>query len=148
MYCSRFLAVDQDIIPTGEIKDVTGTPLDFTAETPIGLRIDQVPGGYDHCYVVDPAEGGLKPVLSAWDPKSGRFMELSSTQPGVQLYTGNFLDGIRGREGAAYHKHAAFCTETQAFPNAVNQPDFPSAILEPGQTYSHRSVFRFSVRFA
>jgi aldose 1-epimerase len=145
MHCRSYLPVDRDLMPTGEILDVSGTPMDFTEETAIGARIDQVPGGYDHCYVVDEASEDLAPVLTATDPAARRCMEVRSTQPGVQLYTGNFLDGIPGR-GGRYGRHAAFCTETQAFPDAVNQPAFPSAILRPGESYSHRTVFRFFVR--
>jgi len=145
MHCRSYLPVDRDLMPTGEILDVSGTPMDFTEETAIGARIDQVPGGYDHCYVVDEAAEDLAPVLTAVDPAGGRCMEVRSTQPGVQLYTGNFLDGIRGR-GGRYGRHAAFCTETQAFPDAVNQPAFPSAILRPGEKYAHRTVFRFFVK--
>jgi len=113
---------------------------------PIGERIDRVPGGYDHCYVVNASEQKLKPVLSAWDRKSGRLMEVASTQPGVQLYTGNFLDGISGKGGARYDRHGGLCLETQHYPDSPNQPDFPSTVLRPGETYNEVTVHKFTVQ--
>jgi len=147
MSCSRYLPVDANLIPTGEIQEVSREPaMDFRSTRRIGERIGEVPGGYDHCYLIDPAgESGPAPVLRVRDPKTGRGMQMWSTQPGVQLYTGNFLDGIRGRDGTRYHRHTGFSAETQAFPNAVNAPHFSSCVLRPGETYHHVTRLRFSV---
>ncbi len=145
MHCSRYLPVDARLIPTGEIRDVAKDPaMDFRKPRPIGERIGEV-GGYDHCYVVDASSASPAPVLRVSEPTSGRIMEVRSTQPGVQLYTGNFLDSsIRCRAGLACRRQAAFCVETQAFPNAINEPGFPSCVLRPGQEYHHVTTFRFS----
>ncbi|MGO9246809.1 MAG: aldose epimerase family protein [Verrucomicrobiia bacterium] len=146
---TRFVPVNDTLIPTGEIKPVAGTPMDFTKPTPIGQRIDQVkadPVGYDHTFVLD--GNGDEPKLAARvrDPQSGRVLEVHTTEPGVQLYTGNFLDGsIAGKRGVAYPQHSGFCLETQHLPDSVNQPNFPSVILRPGQTYKQKTVFRVGV---
>ena len=149
MRCRKYLPVDEELIPTGEIAGVRDTPMDFSGRHPIGSRIDQVPGGgYDHCYVVDKLPGSKAdvpiPVLTVWEPKSGRRMDVTSTQPGVQLYTGNFLKDQTGRKGVVYQKHHGFCVETQAFPDAVNKSNFPPAILTPDAFYRESAVFRFS----
>jgi len=146
---SGYLPVDDTLIPTGEIRAVAGTPMDFTTRQTIGSRIDQVEGGgYDHCYVVDRREkqGDTESALvgTARDPSTGRTMTVWTTMPGVQLYTGNFLDGIRGRGGAVFEKHHGFCLETQYFPDSPNQPAFPSCLLAPGQTYRHTTRHAFS----
>jgi aldose 1-epimerase len=149
MSAGRYLPVDARLIPTGEIRDVAAEPaMDFRKPRAIGAMIGS---GYDHCYVVDrPAgtpAGATLPVLRIEEPGSGRTMEVRSTQPGVQLYTGNFLDpSVKGRGGVPCRKHGAFCVETQAFPNAINAPGFPSCVLRPGETYHHVSVFRFGVK--
>jgi aldose 1-epimerase len=114
----------------------------------IGSRIDKVPlappGGYDHNYVLTSGGGALALAARVYEPSSGRGLEVLTTEPGLQFYTGNFLDGtIKGKSGTAYAKHAAFCLETQHFPDSVNQPTFPSTILEPGQTYKTTTVYRF-----
>jgi len=145
----RFTPVDSGLIPTGELRAVAGTPMDFTKPTMIGTRIDRVPlappGGYDHNYVLTNGGGSLKLAARVREPESGRVMEVYTTEPGVQLYTGNFLDGsLKGKRGTAYVKHAGFCLETQHFPDSVNQPKFPSTILEPGQTYRTTTIYRFS----
>ncbi len=146
----EYTPADNTLIPTGEIKSVRGTPLDFTSPTPIGARIAELkpnPGGYDHNFVV--RGGGKSPVLAArvYEPKTGRVMELFTTEPGVQLYTANFLDGKRKGKGAiAYGKHQAFCLETQHFPDSVNHPNFPSTILRPGETYTQTTVYKFSTK--
>jgi aldose 1-epimerase len=146
----KYTPTDDTLIPTGKIDPVKGTPLDFTAPHKIGERIDQLkdePGGYDHNFVL--RGGGKEPALAAraTDPKSGRVLEMSTTEPGVQFYSGNFLDGsVVGKGGVAYKKHAGFCLEAQHFPDSVNHPDFPSVILKPGNTYSQTTIYKFSAK--
>lgn len=146
--------VDATLIPTGKIDPVKGTVFDFTTPTAIGARIEKVPGGppvgYDHNYVLNKAAGGAANGMTlaarVTDPASGRVMEVRTTEPGVQFYTGNFLDGtIKNRKGVPYQKHAAFCLETQHFPDSVNHPAFPSTILRPGETYRTTTIYRFGV---
>ncbi len=142
---TRFAPVNDSLIPTGEIKPVKGTPMDFTKPTRIGERIDQVKGdpvGYDHTFVLDGGGDKVKLAARVHDPHSGRVLEVLTTEPGVQFYTGNFLDGsITGKRGWAYPQHSGFCLETQHFPDSVNQPAFPSIILRPGQTYKQKTKF-------
>lgn len=146
----NFTPTDDTLIPTGEIKPVKGTVMDFTTPQPIGSRIDALkkfPGGYDHNYVLN--GGGKSRALAARvrDPKSGRVMEMFTTEPGVQFYTGNFLDGkTKGKGGVAYDKYHGFCLEAQHFPDSVNHPDFPSMILRPGETYRQTTVYKFSAQ--
>ncbi len=141
----RYTPVDDGLIPTGEIASVTGTPMDFTKPARIGARIDRVKGGYDHNYVLD-SGGSNTPVLAARarEPKSGRVMEVYTTQPGIQFYTGNFLDGSLSGIGGVYKKHGGFCLETQHFPDSVHHPSFPSVILSPGQTYRETTLYKFA----
>lgn len=141
------LAIDDKKIPTGELLPVKGTPLDFTKTTAVGERIEAVGGGgYDHCYVVDRRQAGeLALAARVEDPASGRVMEVLTTQPGVQLYTANYLSDKLGTGGKSYGPHHAICLEAQAFPDAPNQPAFPSSLLRPGQTYHQRTVHRFTV---
>lgn len=142
----RYVAVDDSLIPTGELAAVAGTPLDFTSPTAIGARINQIdadPAGYDHCYVLRSQDGKLALAARAKDPSSGRVMEVFTDQPGVQLYTGNFLGGAESDGG--FGKHDAFCLETQHYPDSPNQPSFPSTILKPGETYHTVTVHKFSV---
>jgi aldose 1-epimerase len=138
---------DSTLIPTGEIKAVKGTPMDFTRPQAIGARFSQlqsVPPGYDHNFVLNGGGKGLALAARVCEPESGRMMEVHTTEPGVQLYTANFLDGsLTGKGGVVYRQHAAFCLETQHFPDAVNQPGFPSVILRPGQIYRQTTVFKF-----
>ena len=146
----RFVAPDETRIPTGELATVDGTALDFRKATPIGQRIAEVPGmpsgGYDHCYVVRDAEQGkLADVATVTDPKSGRTMHVTSTEPGVQFYTASFNGKLKVSGGATLGKHAAFCLEMQHFPDSPNRPDFPSTILRPGETYRTTTAYRFSV---
>lgn len=149
-----FTPVDSTLIPTGEYRSVDGTPFDFREPTPIGARIDaenrqlEIAGGYDHNFVVSREEGDtLRQVARLYAPESGREMEILTTEPGLQFYSGNFLDGsLTGKSGAAYPKHAGLALETQHFPDSPNQPNFPSTILRPGETYTSRTVYRFSVR--
>ncbi|SDK42951.1 aldose 1-epimerase [Catalinimonas alkaloidigena] len=146
----RYTVVDATLIPTGEQRPVEGTPMDFTAPHAIGERIAQVEGGYDHNYVLNRTSGeGLQKAVRVVEPTSGRVMEVTTTQPGVQFYSGNFLDGtITGRGNASYIKHAGFCLETQHFPDSPNHPDFPSTVLNPGERYDETTVYRFSVQQA
>lgn len=142
----RYLAVDDGLIPVGDPQPVRGTPMDFTHPAAIGSRIGQVKGGYDHCYVLNQKQAGqLTLVARAVDPQSGRAMEIYTTQPAVQLYTANFLDGTLKAEGAAYTEHYAFCLETQHYPDSPNHPAYPTTVLRPGETYHQLTVHKFSV---
>ena len=141
----RYTVVDATLIPTGELRTVTGTPFDFTTPHAIGERIAQVPGGYDHNWVLNSGNPSL--AASVYDPISGRTLEVTTNQPGIQLYTGNFLDGsLTGKDGIVYGQHAGFCLETQHFPDSPNQPGFPNTILRPGETLRSTTVYRFGVR--
>ncbi len=142
----QYVAVDDQLIPTGELPAVQGTPLDFTQSTNIGQRIDQVkgdPGGYDHCYVLRSRDGSLSLAARVHDPQSGRVMEVLTTQPGIQFYSGNFLDGADANGG--YPQHAGFCLETQHFPDSPNHANFPNTILRPGEKLHQVTVHRFRV---
>src|SRR5688500_18678954 len=141
----RYTLGDDTLIPTGEIASVKGTPLDFTRPTPIGQRIDQFPkiGGYDHNYVLNGKAGEMKPAARVMDPDSGRVMEIHTTEPGVQLYTGIHLNKPAGTN---YVKYSAFCLETQHFPDSVNKPNFPSVVLEPGKTFASTTTHKFSAK--
>jgi len=147
-----FTPVDATLIPTGELQPVAGTPFDFRKPTPIGARIDAADeqirrgGGYDHNFVVRGTPGELRMAARVVDEKSGRVLEVLTTEPGVQFYTGNFLDGkVKGKSGKPYVKRGAFCLETQHYPDSPNQPGFPSVVLRPGQVYRHTTVYRLSV---
>lgn len=143
IFASRYTVVDENLIPTGEIKEVEGTPLDFRQPRVIGERLNQLPGGYDHNFVLD-NRGGLGLAARVFEPLSGRMMELYTTEPGLQFYSGNFLDGtIRGKGGKVYGKHFGFCLEPQHFPDSPNKPDFPSTILRPGEMYRSLTIFKF-----
>jgi len=145
-----YTPADDTLIPTGEIKPVKGTPLDFTTPTLIGAHINQIkaePVGYDHNFVLNGGGKSLALAARVHDPKTGRVLEMSTTEPGVQFYTGNFLDGkLKGRGGVAYKQHGAFCLEAQHFPDSVNHSTFPSTILRPGQTYTQTTVYKFSTK--
>ncbi len=144
LHCSRYIPVDETLIPTGEMMDVSGTAMDFTSRKRIGSEMEEVPGGYDHCFVVDPSSDNLAPVAVLYAPASGRQMHVFSTMPGVQFYTGNFLDGKNvGPDGVAYDKHAGMCLETEYYPDSINQPSFPSVVLDPGEQYRQRTLHRF-----
>lgn len=147
----KYVEPDDTLIPTGKLAPVAGTPLDFTKPEVIGARIDKLkegpnaPGGYDHCYViVTDKKVRLPQIGRVEDPESGRVLTVSTTEPGVQFYTGNFLDGSAGSGG--FQKHAAFCLETQHFPDSPNQKNFPSTELRPGQTYRSWTSYGFSVK--
>lgn len=143
----RYTPVDEGLIPTGELRPVRGTPMDFTTPTAIGARIAQVKGGYDHNFVLRGKKGELALAARLVEPTSGRVMEIFTDQPGVQFYSGNFLDGsVKGKGGVVYGKHYGFCLETQHFPDSPNKPEFPSVVLRPGETYRHRMSHRFSAK--
>ncbi len=140
---SAYLPVDETLIPTGELAPAAGTPFDFRTPKPIGRDLAAAGGGYDHCFVVDGTPGELRPCARVRDPAGGRSLEVSTTQPGVQFYTGNFLDGVPGKRGSVYGKHAGFCLETQGFPDAPNRPAFPDCVYGPGRPYRESTVFSF-----
>jgi aldose 1-epimerase len=147
----RFTPVDATLIPTGELRPVENTPFDFRTPTAIGARIGQEDqqlkfgGGYDHNWVINKEFGKLSLMARVTEPESGRVLELFSTEPGLQFYTGNFLDGtITGKYGWVYGHRAAFCMEPQHYPDSPNKPDFPSTELKPGQVYHNTIVYRFS----
>lgn len=141
-----YTPTDDTFIPTGEIAPVEGTPYDFTSPKTIGSRIKQIEGGYDINYVLNSKDGSLALAARVRDPESGRVMEIYTTEPGIQFYTGNFLDGsFAGKDGVVYEKNGAFCLETQHFPDSPNQPNFPSTILRPGETYRHTTKHKFYV---
>ncbi|HEY1019026.1 MAG TPA: aldose epimerase family protein [Sediminibacterium sp.] len=144
----QYTAVDTLLIPTGQLPSVKGTPFDFTVAKAIGKEMSAVKGGYDHNWVLNRKGNGLEKIATAYDAGSGRLMEVFTTEPGLQFYTGNFLDGtLKGTKGnAAYPQHAAFCMETQHFPDGPNQPSFPNTILKPGEKYSSVTRYQFSVK--
>ena len=146
----QFVAIDDTGIPTGELVAVQGTPFNFTVPMPIGARIDQEDPqlrngfGYDHTWILN--HRGSRPIATLFDSVSGRFLEVVTTEPGLQFYSGNFLDGsITGRNGCAYHYRSGLCLETQHFPDSPNQPTFPSTVLRPGEIYEQQTSYRFSV---
>ena len=149
----RYTPVDDTLIPTGELAPVQGTPFDFRQPTAIGARIDQDNPqlkngkGYDHNWVLTRKGTGLQHAARLTDPKSGRTMDVATTEPGLQFYSGNFLDGtIKGKAGHVYAHRSGLCLETQHFPDSPNKPNFPSTILQPGKAYESRTVFTFSVK--
>jgi aldose 1-epimerase len=153
LYADRFTPVSASLIPTGELKSVRGTPFDFTEPTAIGARIGETDEqlkfgiGYDHNFVVNGEAGTLRPAAEVYEPRSGRVLEVLTTEPGMQFYTGNFLDGtIHGKGGKVYNQRYGFCLETQHFPDSPNQPSFPSTVLKTGDRYTSQTVFRFSTR--
>jgi len=142
----HYTPVDSRLIPTGVIAPVKGGPFDFTKATKIGLRIDSVTGGYDHNFVLNKNDTSLTKVATVTDAKSGRTLEVFTMEPGMQFYTGNFLDGtFKTSDGKAINKHTAFCLETQHFPDSPNQPKFPGTLLVPGQQYHTITVYKLSV---
>jgi aldose 1-epimerase len=151
IHADRFTPVDATLIPTGELRPVAGTPFDFRQPHVIGERIDAADeqikfgGGYDHNFVLNGAAGTLRPAARVVEPMTGRVLEVSTTEPGVQFYTGNFLDGtIKGKSGKPYQRRSGFCLETQHFPDSPNQPQFPSTTLKPGQRYQSTTVYKFT----
>jgi aldose 1-epimerase len=149
----KFTPVDKNLIPTGELRAVKGTPFDFTTSTKIGTRIEDsyeqmvLGHGYDHNFVLNRKGAGLSLAARVYEPTTGRVLEVSTTQPAVQFYTGNFLDGsVTGKEGHVYKRRYGFCLETQHYPDSPNHPDFPSTILKPGEKFHRTTVFKFSAK--
>ena len=147
-----FLPVDENLIPTGEIRNVSGTPFDFTQSKTVSKEIDAdnkqiaLGGGYDHCWVLNGVTGNLRTSAIAMHAASGRKLEVLTTEPGIQFYTGNFLDGtLPNPAGGFYGKRSGFCLETQHYPDSPNQPKFPSTKLEPGERYKTTTIFKFSI---
>jgi aldose 1-epimerase len=153
LIADRFLPIDDQFIPTGEQRAVQGTPFDFTRPAAVGSRIAaddpqlRLAGGYDHCWIL--AKNRLRCALAAevYEPRSGRLLTVSTTQPGMQLYTANFGAGtIRGKAGVGYEKHSGLCLEAQHFPDAPNHPAFPPTVLKPGEAYGETTIYRFEAR--
>ncbi len=150
----HFLPVDSTLIPTGEYRPVAGTPFDFTKPTKIGLHLNDTVkqmqlanGGYDFCWVLNKPHNLSNPAVSVYDPKSGRILKVYTTEPGVQFYSGNFLEGaFKGKGGIAYPKHSAIVLETEHFPDSPNQPKFPSTTLKPGEKYHSTTIYKFGVK--
>jgi aldose 1-epimerase len=150
----QFIPVDETLIPTGKLQPVAGTPFDFTKPTVVGARINdstdtqiKYGGGYDHAWVLNGEAGSLKKAATVYEPTSGRVMDVSTMEPAVQFYTGNFLNGkVVGREGFAYKKRFALCLETEHYPDSPNQPSFPTTTLKPGETYKTTTIYQFSTR--
>ena len=150
---SRFVPTDAGSIPLGELRKVAGTPFDFLKPGAIGARINQddeqlkFGNGYDHTWVINGRAGTLRPAATAYEATSGRMMQVWTTEPGMQFYTGNFLNGtLTGKSGKAYARRTGFCFETQHYPDSPNQPSFPTTTLRKGQTYKSTTIYRFSVR--
>jgi len=144
----KYTPVNKTLIPTGNIDDVKGTPMDFTTSKKVGRDIAQVPGGYDHNWVFQKPENRFDLVASLYHQASGRYMEVRTTEPGIQFYSGNFLNSRlkNTRDGVKYVKHAGLCLETQHFPDSPNQPAFPNTILKPGETYQQITVYKFGTK--
>jgi aldose 1-epimerase len=144
----KFTEVDAVLIPTGKLPDVKNTPMDFTTAKAIGKEIAAVKGGYDHNWVLNKTGNNLELITTLYHAASGRFMEVYTSEPGMQFYSGNFLDGTltNTKNNQKYVLHAGLCLETQHFPDGPNQPTFPNTILKPGETYRHTSLYKFSVK--
>jgi aldose 1-epimerase len=149
----KFTPVDKGLIPTGELRAVAGTPLDFTKSSPIGARVEindeqlQFGKGYDHNWVLDRQGKALELLASLYEATSGRFMEVLTTEPGLQFYCGNFLDATnKGKGGIVYQHRTGLCLETQHFPDSPNHPDFPTTELKAGEKYGQTTVYRFSAK--
>ncbi len=144
----KFTEVDSVLIPTGKLPDIKGTPMNFTTAKAVGKDIASVKGGYDHNWVLTRTSNELALMATLYHPASGRYMEVYTTEPGMQFYSGNFLDGTltNTKKNQKYVLHAGLCLETQHFPDGPNQPSFPNTILKPGETYSHISLYKFRVK--
>lgn len=152
IYADRYVPVDKVLIPVGDLKPVNGTPFDFTNPTPVGQRINddheqlKVGGGYDHCWVLN-GQDSLKTAASLYEPTSGRYIEVLTTEPGIQFYSGNFLDGtITGKGGVTYSHRYGLCLETEHFPDSPNRPEYPTVVLNPGEVYKTTTIYRFGTR--
>ncbi|GHU25131.1 aldose 1-epimerase [Spirochaetia bacterium] len=145
LHASSYLEVDPDLIPTGNLIPVQSTPFDFRVWKEIRKDIAETGQGYDHCFKIDATNGDLSPCAEVFEKKSGRIMRVWTTQPGVQFYTGNFLNGISGKNGATYTKYSGLCLETQHFPDSPNQPNFPLCIYGPDKPYHEQTKIIFSV---
>lgn len=145
---NQYTPVNEGLIPTGEIVRVEGSAFNFSTAKKIGKDLSKVPGGYDHNFILDAKKtNGLDAVATLYHPQSGRYMEMATTEPAVQFYSGNFLDGsLKGRGGKSMTKHYGLCLEAQHYPDSPNQPKFPNVILNPGETYTQKTVYRFSVK--
>jgi aldose 1-epimerase len=143
-----YTPIDETLIPTGQIAPVEGTPFDFREFHKIGERVEQLndkPGkGYDHNFVLNNQDGKLALVAKVREPKSGRVLSVYTTEPGIQFYGGNFLNGAKGKDGKNYNHRSGFCLETQHYPNSVNEPKFPPIVLEPGKRYAHTCVYQIT----
>lgn len=154
LYADKLVPVDKGLIPTGELTPVAGTPFDFNTSTKIGARINDSSDvqikyglGYDHCWVLKESKDSLKHVATVYEPTSGRVLDTYTTEPAVQFYTGNFLDGtITGKNGIVYKHRYGFCLETEHYPDSPNKPSFPSTVLRPGETYATTTVYKFSTK--
>jgi aldose 1-epimerase len=151
LMADRFTAVSKDLIPTGEMRSVAETPMDFRDEERIGARIREgyeqlgFTGGYDHNFVLNEWDGSLRTAARLYEPETGRVLDVLTTEPGIQFYSGNFLDGsFSGKKGIVYPRYGGLCLEPQHFPDTPNQPNFPSTVLRPDEEYTHTTVFRFS----
>ena len=145
IHANHYTVVDETAIPTGELRSVEGTEMDLRRSTTIGKHIDQVQGlGYDHNYCLKNTDGSLAIAAEVVEPVSGRTLTCLTTEPGIQFYSGNFLDGFKGKSGKTYNKHNGFCLETQHFPDSPNKSAFPSTRLDPEETYTQTCVYRFS----
>lgn len=152
LYADKFIPVTKVLIPAGELKSVVGTPFEFRKQTSIGSRINdkheqlEFAGGYDHCWVLSESKA-LKHAAMVYEPRSGRVLDVYTTEPGIQFYTGNFLDGtITGKSGVVYKHRFGFCLETEHFPDSPNQKNFPSTELKPGETYRSQTIYKFSTK--
>jgi aldose 1-epimerase len=154
LFADKYLPVDHNMIPTGEIRSVKDSPFDFTDFHAICERINDtneeqivLGEGYDHCFVINEQRNKLKKAATVFEPNSGRMMEVFTTEPGLQFYTANHLDGsIVGKKGEAYAYRSAFCVETQHFPDSPNQPSFPTTILRPGEIFHSTTKLKFSIK--
>jgi len=143
----HFTPANEELIPTGEIRQVKDTPLDFRKPRSVGARIAELPGGYDNNFVLNRNGEELSSAAHVYEPTTGRSMEILTTEPGIQLYSGNSLDAsLKGKQGVVYGKHQGFCLEPEHFPDSVNHPNFPTTILMPGETYTQTTVYRFSAK--
>lgn len=146
IHADRYTPVDEGLIPTGELRPVEGTPFDFTSAELVGARIDSIPPGYDHNFVLNNPDSGVRKIATVEHEESGRIMEVYTDQPGVQLYTGNFLDGSLTDGGRnSIEQYAALCLETQTFPDSPNKPDFPSPVVNPDEAYETTTIYQFKV---